>query len=87
MQNVNNANKADYITLEYAYQMAIAGYNGADKLYKEFQKAVLNDRKQLIRISEEMLTPDFTLPTDAIKEPRSKVLPLNHWLKERRSER
>lgn len=71
-------NECDYITLEAARQMALAGIDGADNMYKKFKSAVEEDKMKVQELVNKMTTPDLTQKQDAIKNNHNELLIQQH---------
>lgn len=70
---VEKCNRCNYITLDAARHMALAGYKGAEEMYLAFRQKIKEDQQQILDKIHKILEPDLTQKTDAIPDYRKNV--------------
>ncbi len=70
---VEKCNRCNYITLDAARHMALAGYKGAEEMYLAFKQKIKDDQQQILDGIHKILEPDLTQKTDAIPNYRKSV--------------
>ena len=67
LNKAKECNRCNYITLETARQLAIAGYEGADNMYSKFKQKVKEDKQEIKEMVDRTLAPDDTQKADATR--------------------
>lgn len=68
LNKAKKVNECDYITVEAARQLALAGIDGADDMYKSFLNEVDKDKQHVAEVVRKITTLDLTQKTDAVKD-------------------
>lgn len=67
LNKAKECNRCNYITLETARQLALAGYDGADNMYSQFNQKVKEDKQEIKEMVDRTLAPDNTQKADATR--------------------
>ena len=70
LNKAKECNRCNYITLETARQLAIAGYEGADDMYSQFNQKVKDDKQEIKEMVDKILAPDETQKVDMTRTQR-----------------